>query len=105
MKQRYQKKATYLQKKDNRDKGVIFKNCAPFINCKTELGNAKDIDIVMPMCDLIEYSNTYSKLSRSLCQYQKDELNNNFADSESFKSKIKITGKTPNNGNTQKMLK
>ena len=37
---------------DERDKGVIFKNCAPFINCKTEINNteienAKDIDIVM----------------------------------------------------------
>ena len=39
---------------DEKDKGVIFKNCAPFINCKnkinnTEIDNAKDIDFVMPM--------------------------------------------------------
>ena len=56
---------------DERDKGVIFKNCAPFINCKTEINNteidnAKDIDIVMPMYNLIEYSNNYSKTSGSL---------------------------------------
>ena len=39
------------------------------------------------------------KKSRSLGQYYRDEPNDNFADSESFKSKIKITGKTPNNSN------
>ena len=46
----------------------------------------------------IEYSN-YSKTSGSLWQYYRDEPNENLADSESFKSKIKITGKNPNNGN------
>ena len=44
---------------DERDKGVAFKNCAPFINCiseinNTQVDNAKDIDIVMPMYNLIE---------------------------------------------------
>ena len=39
---------------DERDKGVTFKNCAPFTNCiseinNTQIDNAKDIDIVMPM--------------------------------------------------------
>ena len=87
-----------------RDKGVVFKNCAPFINCKTEINNteidnAKDIDIVMPMYNLIEYSDNYSKTSGRLWQYYKDEPNDNLTDSESFKSKIKITGKAPNNGN------
>ena len=43
---------------DERNKGAIFKNCAPFTNCKselnnTEIDNAKDIDIVMPMYNLI----------------------------------------------------
>ena len=56
---------------DERDKGIIFKNHAPFINCKseindTEIDNAKDIDIVMPMYNVIEYSNNYSKTSGSL---------------------------------------
>ena len=41
------------------------------------------------------------KKSGSLWQYYKDEPNDNIADSESFKSKVKITGKTPNNGNTK----
>ena len=56
---------------DERDKGVTFKNCAPFIKCiswinKTEINNAQDIDIVMPMYKLIEYSDNYSKTSGSL---------------------------------------
>ena len=38
---------------------------------------------------------------RSLWQYYRDEPNDNLADSESFKSKIKITGKNPNNGNKE----
>ena len=53
----------------------------------------------MPMYNLIEYSNNYAKTSGSLWQYFRDEPDDNLADSESFKSKIKITGKTPNNEN------
>ena len=89
-----------------RDKCVSFKNCAPFINCiseinNTQIDNAKDIDIVMPMYNLIEYSDNYAKTSGSLWQYFRDEPDdNNIEDSESFfKSKIKITRKTPNNDN------
>ena len=41
---------------------VILKNCAPFIDCISEINNtqtdnAKDLDVVMPMCNLIECSN------------------------------------------------
>ena len=91
---------------DERDKGVIFKNCAPFTKCisrinNTDIDNAHDTDIVMPMYNLIEYSDNYSKTSGSLWQYYKDDSNNNLTDSESFKSKVKITGKTPNNGYTK----
>ena len=48
-----------VKRLDEKNKGVIFKNCAPFINCKTEINNtevdnAKDIDIVMPAYNLIE---------------------------------------------------
>ena len=91
---------------DERNKGVIFKNCAPFtkyisrIN-NTDIDNAKDIDIVMPMYNLIEYSDNYSKTSGSLWQYHKDEPNDNIADSESFKPKVKIIGKTLYDGNTK----
>ena len=85
-------------------RGVAFKTCAPFTNCiseinNTQVDNAKDIDIVMPMYNLIEYSDNYAKTTRSLWQYFRDEPNNNLADSESLKSKIKITGKTPNDDN------
>ena len=66
-----------------------------------EIDNAKDIDIVMPMCNLIEYSDNYSKTSGRLWQYYKYDPNDNLADSQSFKSKVKITGNTPNNGNTK----
>ena len=55
----------------------------------------------MPTYDLIEYSDNYSKTSGSLWQYYKDDPNDNLTDSKSFKSKVKITGKTPNNGNTK----
>ena len=89
---------------DERDKGVVFKNGAPFTNCigeinNTQVDNAKDIDIVMPMYNLIEYSDNYAKTSGSLWQYYRDEPNDNLANSESFKFKVKITGKTPAAGN------
>ena len=80
---------------DERDKGVVFKNCISEIN-NTQVDNAKDIDIVMSMYNLIEYSDNYMKTSGSLWQYYIDEPNNNLANSESFKFKVKITGKTPN---------
>ena len=83
---------------DERNKEVAFKNCVPFTNCiseinNTQIDNAKDTDIVMPMYNSIEYSDNYAKTSGSLWQYYRDEPNDNLADSESFKSKIKITGK------------
>ena len=91
---------------DERDKGVIFKNCAPFTKCisrinGTYIDDAQDIDIVMFMHNLIEYSDDYLKTSGSLWQYYNDDPNNNLTDSESLKSKIKITGKTPNDDNTK----
>ena len=56
---------------DVRDKGVTFKNWAPFTKHisrlnRTDIGNAQDIDIVMPMYNLIKYSDNYSKRSGSL---------------------------------------
>ena len=50
----------------------------------------------MPMYNLIEYSNNYSKRSGTLWHYYRDERNNNLTDSESLKFKIKIIGSTPN---------
>ena len=69
---------------NNGDKKVIFKNCAPFTDYMREINNtqadnAKDIDVVMPMYNLIEYSDNYSKTSGILWQYCRDKaaVNNN----------------------------
>ena len=98
---------------NNTNKKVIFKNCAPFTNCiskinNTQVDNAKDIDIVMPMYNLIEYSDNYSKTSASLWQYGKDipavNYNGDIVDfnganaTDLFNFKTKITGQTDNNG-------
>ena len=61
---------------NNANKKVIFKNCVPFTNCiskinNTQIDNAEYIDIVMPIYNLIEYSDNYSKISGSLWQYCK----------------------------------
>ena len=93
---------------DETDKGEAFKNCAPFTACKTNINNVEidycqDIDIVMLMYNLIEYSDNYAKKFGSLWQYYRDEPNNNLANSKSFKSKIKKAGKTPNNGNEKEV--
>ena len=53
----------------------------------------------MPIYNVIEYSDNYAKTSGSLWQYYRDEPNDNLADSESFRSKIKITAKAPAAGN------
>ena len=89
---------------DERDKGVALKNCAPFTNCiseinNTQIGNTKDIDVVMPMYNLIKYIDNDAKTTGSLWQYCRDEPDDNIEDSVSFKSKIIITGKTPNDDN------
>ena len=91
---------------DERDKGVIFKNCAPFTKCiirinNTDIDNTQDMNIVMSMYNLIDYSDNYLKNSGSLWHYYKDYPNDNLANSESFKFKVKITGKTPAAGNTK----
>ena len=95
-----------VRRADERNKGVTFKNCAPFTKCisrinNTDIDNAHDVDIVMPMYNLLEYSDNYSKTSGSLWQNYKDDPNHNLTDSESFKSKVKITGNTPAAGNTK----
>ena len=89
---------------DERDKDVAFKNFASFTSCKIDINNVdidycEDIDIVMALYKLIEYSDNYAKTSGSLGQYYRDEPNDNLAGFKSFKSKIKITGKTSNNAN------
>ena len=53
------------------------------------------------MYNLIEYCDNYSETSWSFWQYYRDDPNENLTHSESFKSKIKITGKIPDNDNTK----
>ena len=57
------------------------------------------------MYNLIEYSDNYSKTSRRLWLYYKDDPNDNITESESFKYKIKRTGKTPVDDNTKDAIK
>ena len=62
---------------NNATKKVIIKSCAPFSNCiskinDTQIDNAQYIDMVMPIYNVIEYSDNYSKTSGSLWQYYKD---------------------------------
>ena len=81
---------------DTNNKQAIFKNYAPFTG-KAEVDNAKDLDVVMPMYNLIEYSNNYSKAPESLYQFYRDELNDNdITDSESFKFRSKFLNNTNN---------
>ena len=91
------------------NKKVIFKSCASFTNCISEINNVQiDIDTVIPMYNLIEYSDNYAKTTGSLWQYCKDipaRNNNNeivnftaVNTTDSFNYKAKITGQTGNGG-------
>ena len=83
-----------MQKRpDETNKGVIFKTFASFTYCISEINNnqissAKDLDAVMPMYNFIEYSDNSKSIER-LWQYYRDERNDNIANSESFRSKLK----------------
>ena len=95
---------------DLRGRFLAFKKNAPITNCISKINNvlidnAEDLDIVMPMYNLLEYSNNYSKTTVSLWNSYKDQPNNpprnNYNDdsitnSASFKYKTSITGKTSN---------
>ena len=92
-------------------KPVILKNNVPFVSCITRINgelieDADDLDIVMPMYNLLEYSKNYRKTIGSLYNYYRDGLiddanlnnfaNNNVVSSNSFQYKNKITGNTYN---------
>ena len=83
---------------DRNNKQAIFKNCTLFTGCinNTQVDNAKDLDVVMSMYNLIGYCDNYSKISGSLCQFCRDEPNDNITDSESFKFKSKFLDNTNN---------
>ena len=64
--------------KGNNNIQVVFKNCAPFADCtskisNTQIDNAKDIDVLMPIYNLMEYIDNYSETSGSLWKYYRDE--------------------------------
>ena len=95
--------------RDKRNRPVILKNNAPFVSCITRINgelieDADDLNIVMPMYNLLEHSKTYRKTIGSLYNYYRDELSdnaddNNFGDikvvnSNTFKYKNKIIGNT-----------
>ena len=83
---------------------LAFKNCAPFIKCNLEINDehvdtAENLDLVMRMYNLIEYSDNYQDSSATLYQHKRDEPpeDNAIADltannSSSFKYKIKLLG-------------
>ena len=102
----------------NIDKKVIIKNCAPFTNCiskinNTQIDNAEYIDIVMPMYNLIEYSDNYSKTSGSLWKYCKEipavdddgdiAIFNGANAADSFSFRIMITGQADDDGEIEKV--
>ena len=101
--------------RDRQSRPLIIKNNAPFISCITRINgelieDADDLDIVMPMYNLLEYSKNYRKSIGSLYNYYRDELSDdndidNFGNikvvnSEAFKYKNKITGNTYNVNST-----
>ena len=85
----------------NNNTRLALKNCAPFAKCNLEINDehidtAKNLDIVMPMYNLIEYSDSYQDSSATLYQYKRneppDDINNNLATntSSSFKYKVDL---------------
>ena len=95
---------------DNFNKELTLKNNAPFTSCISKINselveNAEDLDIVMPMYNLLEYSKNYEKTSGSLINYYRDEpnegekangngtINISIRNSKSFDYKTEITGR------------
>ena len=78
---------------------LALKNCAPFTKCNLEINDehvdtAENLDIVMPMYNLIEYSDNYQDSSATLYQYKQDDAVADLTadNSSSFKYKIKLLG-------------
>ena len=103
------RKATLAAGGGNNSIKVVFKNCAPFTDWigqinNTQIDNAKDMGVVMPMYNFIEYNDNYSK-EGSLWQYYRDKpafidasaikiFHDNDNNSALFKFKQKITRET-----------
>ena len=88
----------------NANTRLALKNCAPFTKCNLQINDehvdaAENLDITMPMYNLIEYSNNYQDSSATLYQYKRDEppdgdpIPNLAVDnSSSFKYKVNLLG-------------
>ena len=87
-----------------RNKAVAFKNNAPFINCFSKINgvqidNEEDLDVVIPIYNLLKYRKNYRKTTRSLWMYYRDKPSNPLSsNSKSFKCKTSVTGNTYNVG-------
>ena len=87
----------------NANTKLALKNCAPFTKLNLEINDehvdtTENLDIVMPMYNLIEYSDSYQDSPATLYQYKRDELQDNLANnlatdtSSSFKYKVNLLG-------------
>ena len=91
---------------DERNKEIVSKNYAPVTDWLSEeskeiSNKSKDLYVVIPMYNLIGYSNNYSKISGSLWKYYRDPPVAVIVNSKSFKSKIRTTGRKPAEGNSE----
>ena len=102
---------TGANNRNRKNRPLTFKNNTTFISCiskvnNTVVDNAEDLDVAMPMYNLIEYSKNYRKATGSLWNYCRDELtdgrnynnfpNKNVISSESFEYKTSVSGSTYN---------
>ena len=101
----------------NADTNVVFKNCAPFTRCATHISEehfetAKNLDIVLSMYNLVEYSNNYADASGSLYQFRRDEspinnagnpLNVALDNSTSFKYRVSLLEKATDGDNDRSL--
>ena len=102
--------------KANTNTRLALKNCAPFTKCNVEINDdhvdtAENLDITMPMYNLIEYSDNYQNSSATLYQYKRDEpskpnaINDLTTDtSSSFKYKVSLLGNPLLDGNIAKRI-
>lgn len=80
---------------EQKNRGEIFKNCAPFFKCVSKINNTQvamykcHVAMYMPMYNLIDCSDSCSKISESLLQYYRDIPNAILANTESYKCKVK----------------
>ena len=106
---------------DAYDKGLNLKNNAPFVSCISKINNtliynAEDLDIVMPMYNLLEYCKNYGKTTGSFWNYYRDEANEESTggangvikywiwDSKSFDYKANIVGTLQDNNTDMPLI-